>query len=324
MSKSSGGSSPRPEELLKAEEKSYSLSKELGSRLQASDEAKLSVARRGGRGDGLLTSPRWMGGSRAPRAPRPHKPKGPKGRAFKRQKVAVLSTTTDERGEVEEKVKQAGAGPGKAPAQPATFIEKLKADPAFDDSYVYCSKTAHEYRETQLPASCLTLLTLFLPSFAFSLLPSFAASVAPSLYSSLRSLPLPRRHRMLYKDSFLYLKPVDQNIYDLQIIKHSEVDKSEYFTLSPAGITHFHGGEADFTTLEQYEREVSESWCKILLHRSCPWDSNAHSTDPMAATYFVNIIVFSVRKDHAALLFPKVPQVETIQGVEQDRPCCAY
>ena len=257
MSKSSGVSSPRPEELLKAEEKNYSLSKELGSRLQASDEAKLSVARRGGRGEGLLTSPRWMGGSRAPRAPRPHKPKGPKGRAFKRQKVAVLSTTTDERGEFEEKVKQAGAGPGKSPAQPATFIEKLKADPAFDDSYVYCSKTAYECGETQLPAYTFSSILHLLP-------PSFAASVAPSLYSLLRSLP--RGHRMLYKDSFLYLKPVDQNIYNLQIIKHSEVDKSEYFTLSPAGITHFHGGEADFTTLEQYEREVSESWCQILLH----------------------------------------------------------
>ena len=61
---------------------------------------------------------------------------------------------------------------------------------------------------------------------------------------------------MLYKDSFMYMKPVDQNVYNLRIIKHSEVDKSDYFTLSPAGITHFHDGEADFTSLEQYEREV--------------------------------------------------------------------
>ena len=35
----------------------------------------------------------------------------------------------------------------------------------------------------------------------------------------------------------------------LQIVKHSECDEDDFFTLSASGVTHFQSGKADFTQL---------------------------------------------------------------------------
>ena len=60
---------------------------------------------------------------------------------------------------------------------------------------------------------------------------------------------------MVYDDSFLYLEPIDRNAYHMRIVQHGDIDPLDYFTLSPAGLTHFTDGGADFTSLEQLERE---------------------------------------------------------------------
>ena len=58
-----------------------------------------------------------------------------------------------------------------------------------------------------------------------------------------------------YGDSFLYLHSIDGSSYELEIIKHSEIDPQDYFTLSYTGVTHFIGSSSDFTPLDQFERE---------------------------------------------------------------------
>eukprot|EP00762_Andalucia_godoyi_P001076 ANDGO_01965.mRNA.1 Dynein-1-beta heavy chain len=66
---------------------------------------------------------------------------------------------------------------------------------------------------------------------------------------------------------FVYLRPVFRDIkapynpYDLEIVPYSEIQGRDYFTLSGKGVTHFVGGEAEFTPLDQWEREYR------LFHR---------------------------------------------------------
>ena len=43
--------------------------------------------------------------------------------------------------------------------------------------------------------------------------------------------------------------------YDLQIVKHDQIDHQNYYTMSRAGVTHFYHTETDFTSLDQWERE---------------------------------------------------------------------
>ncbi|KAK9815239.1 hypothetical protein WJX72_000483 [[Myrmecia] bisecta] len=59
---------------------------------------------------------------------------------------------------------------------------------------------------------------------------------------------------------FIYLNPVTSsahahNPYDLQIVPHQRVTPRSYFTMSAAGVTHFQRDLADFTPLDQFERE---------------------------------------------------------------------
>jgi dynein heavy chain len=59
-------------------------------------------------------------------------------------------------------------------------------------------------------------------------------------------------------ESFLYLQPVDGNVYHFKVVSYSQINQDNYFTLSEAGVTHFQGGQAgstEFTSLDQYERE---------------------------------------------------------------------
>ena len=43
--------------------------------------------------------------------------------------------------------------------------------------------------------------------------------------------------------------------YKLRLVEPSEIDASNYFTLSQKGITHFCGDDSEFTSIHQYERE---------------------------------------------------------------------
>lgn len=45
------------------------------------------------------------------------------------------------------------------------------------------------------------------------------------------------------------------NPYDLEIVPHGSVDKDDFYTMSALGVTHFHKGNAEFTPLDQWERE---------------------------------------------------------------------
>ena len=60
--------------------------------------------------------------------------------------------------------------------------------------------------------------------------------------------------------NFLYLQHSSshgRSAYDLEIVDHSVAKSNEYYTLSRAGITHFHGADSEFTPLDQWEREFS-------------------------------------------------------------------
>lgn len=59
---------------------------------------------------------------------------------------------------------------------------------------------------------------------------------------------------------FVYLAPMKTtslayNPYNLEVVNHSDIDESHFLTMSAAGVTHFIDGQADFTPLDQWERE---------------------------------------------------------------------
>uniref|UniRef100_A0A7S4P4P5 Dynein heavy chain linker domain-containing protein n=1 Tax=Guillardia theta TaxID=55529 RepID=A0A7S4P4P5_GUITH len=60
---------------------------------------------------------------------------------------------------------------------------------------------------------------------------------------------------------FVYLKSfqIDEitplNPYHLEIVPHNQIPKSDFFTLSSFGVTHFVNGKPEFTELEQWKRE---------------------------------------------------------------------
>jgi hypothetical protein len=51
------------------------------------------------------------------------------------------------------------------------------------------------------------------------------------------------------------LSTIVGSVYDLEVIDQCEVDRSNYFTISAAGVTLFKLGESQFTNLEQWNRE---------------------------------------------------------------------
>ncbi|XP_015770017.1 PREDICTED: dynein heavy chain 6, axonemal-like [Acropora digitifera] len=63
------------------------------------------------------------------------------------------------------------------------------------------------------------------------------------------------------KLGFLYMTPAVEkssilyNPYNLKIVKHSEINHSDYYTISTEGVTHLRDNEAEFTALERWEKE---------------------------------------------------------------------
>jgi hypothetical protein len=79
-----------------------------------------------------------------------------------------------------------------------------------------------------------------------------------------------------YTEEFVYLNP--RGAYDLEIIKHDNIDPENYYTMSRAGVTQFYYTDTDFTSLDQWEREyflytkvilLPCSACVFLCYVSC-------------------------------------------------------
>ncbi|EDO31800.1 predicted protein [Nematostella vectensis] len=60
---------------------------------------------------------------------------------------------------------------------------------------------------------------------------------------------------------FLYLTPavdrssIEYSPYNLKIVRHSDINHSDYSTISTEGVTHVRDNEAEFTSLERWEKE---------------------------------------------------------------------
>lgn len=70
----------------------------------------------------------------------------------------------------------------------------------------------------------------------------------------------PRYLREFKSGNFLYLlkrKNTDLVMYALEVVEHFEVDRSNYFTMSMEGITHFTTEYSEFWSLEKWELEYS-------------------------------------------------------------------
>lgn len=57
------------------------------------------------------------------------------------------------------------------------------------------------------------------------------------------------------RDSFLYLKRVDSNPYNLVLTNHAGINPNDYYTVSRLGITNFSNNSSEFMPLEKFERE---------------------------------------------------------------------
>ena len=61
-------------------------------------------------------------------------------------------------------------------------------------------------------------------------------------------------------DEFCYLNKCS-NPYDFKIVEFYQRNPKEYMTISARGITHFVDNEAEFKTIEEWERE------SIMFHK---------------------------------------------------------
>ncbi|KAL7754337.1 hypothetical protein RI367_000318 [Sorochytrium milnesiophthora] len=64
----------------------------------------------------------------------------------------------------------------------------------------------------------------------------------------------------LHDLEFMYLRPMKRNSatynpYDLEIVEYENVDKSDFYTISASGVTHYVGNYSEFTALNQWIRE---------------------------------------------------------------------
>jgi len=59
--------------------------------------------------------------------------------------------------------------------------------------------------------------------------------------------------------------------YDLKVVTHTEINPADYYTMSAAGVTHFHDGRADFNSLDQWEREWSGEVNRAIHHFHEPY-----------------------------------------------------
>ncbi|CAG9464970.1 unnamed protein product [Pedinophyceae sp. YPF-701] len=63
-----------------------------------------------------------------------------------------------------------------------------------------------------------------------------------------------------FRQEFVYLTLRDPDAvlyrpYDLSVVQHSQIDPQSFYTLSAHGVTHMLDGEAEFQTLDQFERQ---------------------------------------------------------------------
>ncbi|DAZ98018.1 TPA: hypothetical protein N0F65_004508 [Lagenidium giganteum] len=86
-----------------------------------------------------------------------------------------------------------------------------------------------------------------------------AATVPESSFTASLNLD-PRYLHEFRSGNFLYLrkrKDSDLVMYTLEVVEHYEVDRSNYFTMSMEGITHFTSEYSEFWTLEKWELEYA-------------------------------------------------------------------
>ncbi|GAB9466924.1 hypothetical protein Gpo141_00004287 [Globisporangium polare] len=57
------------------------------------------------------------------------------------------------------------------------------------------------------------------------------------------------------RDSFLYLRRVDSNPYNLALTNHAHINPDDYYTVSRLGVTHFAHNSSEFMLMEKFERE---------------------------------------------------------------------
>lgn len=57
------------------------------------------------------------------------------------------------------------------------------------------------------------------------------------------------------RDSFLYLRRVDSNPYNLVLTNHAHINPDNYYTVSRLGVTHFAHNSSEFMPMEKFERE---------------------------------------------------------------------
>lgn len=69
------------------------------------------------------------------------------------------------------------------------------------------------------------------------------------------------------RDSFLYLKRVDSNPYNLVLTNHAGINPNDYYTVSRLGITNFSNNSSEFMPLEKFERE---KYLYSLIIQVCP------------------------------------------------------
>ena len=63
---------------------------------------------------------------------------------------------------------------------------------------------------------------------------------------------------VLYKVNTLEDSTKKSKSYLISIVKHSEINHSDYYTISSEGVTHMRDNEAEFTALERWEKEYKD------------------------------------------------------------------
>lgn len=74
----------------------------------------------------------------------------------------------------------------------------------------------------------------------------------------------------LERDSFLYLRRVGSNPYNLVVATHAEIDPQDYYTVSRLGITHFSDSSSEFVPLEKFEQEHYQYSVIVTVRRRSP------------------------------------------------------
>ena len=92
-----------------------------------------------------------------------------------------------------------------------------------------------------------------------SLLEAEYVSLLPDARNPLKALQRLRQNpdstEFVYMRAFHVDEHTPKNPYHLEIVQHTDIDESNFFTLSSFGVTHLVNGRPEFTELEQWKRE---------------------------------------------------------------------